>query len=120
MDTQEEKSSYKTIANNNHMTILDYTQKDDPNIKEIQQSNIRCAMGCGRKPDIVWMMSGPFYLCAEDAQYLATHLLKDVREYEIKNGVSIKVRTQRVEAPHMKQRGKSIDDAITPEDDIPR
>jgi len=102
------------------MATLDYTQKDDHNIKDIEQSNIRCAMGCGRKPNIVWMMTGPLYLCAEDAQYLATQLLKDVRDYERENGILIKVRTQKVEAPFMKREGKSVDETVQPEDDIPR
>ncbi len=53
---------------------------------------------CEKEPVIIWSInSGPLLLCGEHAQYLGTHLLKDVRSYEIANRVSIKVRTELAE-----------------------
>ena len=59
-----------------------------------------CAM-CEREPVIIWQIgSSPLLLCGEHAQYLGTHLLKDVRSYEIADQVSVKVRMELTEHPH--------------------
>lgn len=56
-----------------------------------------CAM-CEKGAVIIWeVASSRLLLCAEHAQYLGTHLLKDVRSYEIANRVSVKVRTELAE-----------------------
>jgi len=52
---------------------------------------------CGRQPDIIWHGGyGILFLCSEHAQYIGTHLLKDVRDFERATGISVKVRTERV------------------------
>ena len=56
---------------------------------------------CEKEPVIIWEIGpSPLLLCGEHAQYLGTHLLKDVRSYEIANLVSVKVRTELTEHPH--------------------
>lgn len=52
---------------------------------------------CDRQPDIIW--HGQYvilFLCSEHAQYIGTHLIKDVRDFERTTGISVKVRTERV------------------------
>ena len=62
--------------------------------------NETCAM-CEKEPVIIWAIDpGPLLLCGEHTQYLGTHLLKDVRSYEIANRVSVKVRTELAEHSH--------------------
>ena len=56
---------------------------------------------CEKEPVITWEIGpSPLLLCGEHAQYLGTHLLKDVRSYEIANLVAVKVRTELAEHPH--------------------
>ncbi len=65
----------------------------------IMTGNETCDM-CEKAPVIIWSInSGPLLLCGECAQYLGTQLLKDVRNYEIDNHLSVKVRTELVERP---------------------
>jgi len=50
---------------------------------------------CDQAPAVFWDLgAGVLLLCGEHAQYLGTHLLKDVRSYEIAPKQSVKVRTE--------------------------
>lgn len=50
-------------------------------------------MECGKEPVIIWKPAtwGTILLCGECAQVIGTHLIKDVRSFEIDNSLSVKV-----------------------------
>ena len=54
----------------------------------------RCLM-CSEPAVILWNFDETvLLLCGEHAQYLGTHLLKDVRSFEVSTKKSVKVRTE--------------------------
>lgn len=73
---------------------LSEKQKSDLKKQGILRGDEVCAM-CSNAPDIFWNLgAGALFLCGEHAQYLGTHLLKDVRSYESATNKTVKVRTE--------------------------
>jgi len=70
----------------------------DQKTKLIEQGILRgdeACLLCSQASVVFWSLGDlQLFLCGEHAQYLGTHLLKDVRSYEIATHQSVKVRME--------------------------